>query len=160
MITNRASVTRREADPFAGNNLTTAVTMVLPPTLSVTDASVKEGDSATTNAIFNVFLSTVSTQTVSVDFFTTAGSATADVDYLSTNGTLVFPPGATNQSFAVAVVTDTIYGGNESFIVKLTNSVNAGIGKGFGVGTILDDDPPPSITIDDVAVIEGNRGTT
>ncbi len=160
MITNRASVTRREPDPFAGNNLATAVTKVLPPTLSITDASVKEGDSGTTNAVFNVFLSTVSTQPVSVDFFTAAGSSTADVDYLSTNGTLVFPPGATNQSFAVAVVGDTIYEGNETFTVKLTNSVNAGIGKGSGVGTILDDDPPPSITIDDVAVLEGNSGTT
>ncbi len=160
IITNRASVTRREPDPFAGNNLATAVTIVLPPTLSVTDASVKEGDSGTTNAVFNVFLSSVSTQTVSVDYFTAAGLATADVDYLSTNGTLVFPPGATNQSFAVAVVGDTISEGNETFTVKLTNSINAGIGKGFGVGTILDDDPPPSITIDDVAVLEGNSGGT
>jgi len=55
MITNRASVTRREPDSFAGNNLATAVTVVLPPTLSVTDASVKEGDSGTTNAVSTCF---------------------------------------------------------------------------------------------------------
>ena len=49
---------------------------------------------------------------------------------------------------------------NETFFVNLSSPVNATIADGQGVGTITNDDPPPTISIDDVTVTEGNGGTT
>ena len=50
--------------------------------------------------------------------------------------------------------------GNETFFVNLSNPTNATIADGQGVGTIIDDDPLPSLSINDVTVTEGNSGTT
>src|SRR5262249_5965502 len=51
---------------------------------------------------------------------------------------------------------------NETFTVNLSNPVNGAIasGGGTGTGTIIDDDPAPSLSINDVSVLEGNSGTT
>jgi hypothetical protein len=43
--------------------------------------------------------------------------------------------------------------------VNLSNPVNAVFSRSQGIGTILNDEPLPSITINDVSVIEGNSGT-
>ena len=49
---------------------------------------------------------------------------------------------------------------DETFLVNLSNPTNATIAVGQGVGTIVDDDDPPDLSIDDVTVIEGNAATT
>ena len=54
---------------------------------------------------------------------------------------------------------DTLDEANETFFVNLSSPTNATIADGQGVGTITDDDPPPSLTINDVSVTEGNTGT-
>ena len=47
-------------------------------------------------------------------------------------------------------------------MVNLTTLVGAPgqIGDPQGVGTITDDDPPPTLSVNDVSVTEGNAGTT
>ena len=47
---------------------------------------------------------------------------------------------------------------NETYFVNLSNPTNATISDGQGLGTITDDDPPPSLSVDDVTVTEGNAG--
>jgi uncharacterized repeat protein (TIGR01451 family)/uncharacterized repeat protein (TIGR02543 family) len=49
---------------------------------------------------------------------------------------------------------------NETFTVDLSSPTNATIADGQGEGAINDDDDPPAISIDDVAVSEGDSGTT
>ena len=49
---------------------------------------------------------------------------------------------------------------DENFTVTLTNPTNATISDGIGLGTIADNDPPPTLTVNDVTVAEGNTGTT
>src|SRR5207302_532535 len=49
---------------------------------------------------------------------------------------------------------------NETFQVNLSGATNSFIADNQGIGTILNDDLQPSITINDVAVTEGNSGTT
>ena len=51
-------------------------------------------------------------------------------------------PGTTTQLVGVTVLADTLDEPDETFTVNLTAPVNATIGDGQGVGTILDDDPP------------------
>ena len=142
-ITNSATVTRAEADAYLGNNTAVATTPVTTPAISITDAAVVEGNVGTTNILFDVTLAAPSAQTVTVNYATTNGSAAAAGDYVSTNGVLTFPPGTTNRTIAVLVIGDTLIESNETFFVNLSNPVNGVLGRGQGVGTIINDDGLP-----------------
>jgi hypothetical protein len=48
---------------------------------------------------------------------------------------------------------------NETFFVNLSGAVNATIADGQGTGTITNDDPAPSLAINNVSVTEGNVGS-
>ena len=135
---------------------------VTPPTISIGDVTVTEGNSGTTNATFNVILSAPSALQVAVNYATADGTATAGSDYQATSGTLTFAPGETSKTITVLVNGDTTVEPDETFFVNLSNPTNATIAKGQGIGVINNDDapPPPSLTINDVTVTEGNSGTT
>ena len=84
------------------------------------------------------------------------------VDYLSQSQVALtlstaFPTGQIN----VPICGDTRDEANETFTVSL--SVSAGPGtltRNVVTGTIVDDDPPPTITVSAAQLIEGNAGTT
>jgi len=133
----------------------------VPPSLSINDVTVIEGDSGTTNATFTVTLSQASTQTVSVQYSTANNSATAPSDYVAVqSGTVTFNPGETSRTFNIVVNGDTVHELTENFFVNLTNPANATISDNQGIGTITNDDPVPQFSINDVTVTEGNTGTT
>lgn len=137
-------------------------TQATPPTISINDVAVFEGNAGSANAVFTVTLSAASVATVTVDFTTANGSAAAPVDYTTTPGTLTFASGQTSKTISVPVIGDTLFEPDETFFVNLANPVNATISRAQGVGTILNDDPappPPGISINNVAVTEGNSGS-
>src|SRR5262249_916671 len=118
-----------------------------------------EGNTGTTNAVFTVSLSAASGQTVTVNYATANGTANAGTDYVATSGTLSFAPGVTTQSVVVPVSGETVNEPTETFFVNLSNPSNATLANNQAVGTILNDDGVPSISINEVAVTEGNSGT-
>jgi CSLREA domain-containing protein len=128
-------------------------------TISIDDVAVVEGNSGTTPATFTVSLSTESASTVTVDWATADGTATSPGDYAADSGTVTFVAGDVSEDVVVDVNGDTIDEANETFTVDLSNPVGATIADGQGIGTITDDDTA-TISIDDVAVVEGNSGTT
>src|SRR5689334_20797617 len=128
------------------------------PTISVSNAQVVEGNSGLTPATFTVSLSAASSQTVTCSFATADGTATAGSDYVATSGTLSFAPGEVQKSVVVNVIGDTIDETEETFFLDISNVVNATVGTSRGTGFIIDDDGP-TISINDVSVIEGNVGT-
>jgi glucose/arabinose dehydrogenase len=130
------------------------------PTISITDVSVTEGNAGTTTAGFTVSLSNASSQTITVNYAMADGTATADSDYTSTSGTLTFPPDQTTQPINVAINGDLLNELDETFNVNLSNPTNATIADTPGVGTINNDDAQPSLSINDVSLVEGNGGTT
>ncbi len=131
------------------------------PALSIDDVAIDEGNSGTTTLGFTVSLSAVSGQTVTVDYAAANGTATtADGDYLAASGTLSFAPGVTTQPVSVTVNGDVKNEGNETLIVNLSVATSATISDSQGFGTINNDDAVPALSIDDVAVAEGNSGTT
>jgi Ca2+-binding RTX toxin-like protein len=139
----------------------TARVAFAPPDISINDVTQNEGDAGTTAFTFTVSLSGASPDTVKVDFATADGTATvADGDYQGNSGTVTFVPGDTSEPVTVLVNGDTKFEPNEDFFVNLSNPVNGNITDGQGKGTILNDDPVPAISIDDVAVDEGNFGPT
>ncbi len=131
------------------------------PLLTISDVTVIEGNSgATINAIFTVSLSQALSQTVTVDYTTANGSAVAPGDYTAMSGTLSFAPGKTSKTIQVTVNGDVLDEANETFLVNLTNAVNATIADDQGQGAVTDNDPTPTLSIGDATVTEGAGGTT
>jgi uncharacterized protein (DUF2141 family) len=131
------------------------------PSISIANAQTLEGNSGTTNLAFTVTLSTASTANVSVNFATANGTATAGSDYTATSGTMFFGPGATSATILVPILGDTLVEPDETFLVNLSNPVNATLGNAQATGTILNDDVTfPSISIANAQTLEGNSGTT
>ena len=130
------------------------------PSLSVSDASVTEGDSGTKTATFTLSLSHASVQTVTVTADTADGTATAGSDYVAVVGQLVtFNPGDLTKTVSVTINGDTTFEGNETFFLNLSNATNAPILDAQGLATITNDDLAPTITIDDVTLTEDDSGT-
>jgi uncharacterized repeat protein (TIGR01451 family) len=127
--------------------------------LSINDVSVLE-NIGTTGAVFTVSLSFPSPLPITVNFFTADDTAIAGSDYQATNGILTFPPETTNQTVAIAILPDVLNEANETFRVNLFNPTNAVIGDGQGTGTINNDDPLPTLSINDITVAEGDNAGT
>jgi hypothetical protein len=130
------------------------------PSLAVNDAMVTEGDSGTKNAVFTVSLSSASAAPVTVDYATEEGSALAPADYEPTSGTLTFAAGETSKQVTVRVVGDTLDEPHETYSLNLFNPSGATLGDARGVGTILDNDPAVSLSVDDVSASEGSGRLT
>ena len=128
--------------------------------LAVNDVTVTEGDAGTVSANFTVSLNTPSGRPVSVDYSTASGSATAPADYTAAAGTLNFAAGQTTRQATVQVNADLLDEDDETFTVNLSGAVDASIADSQGVGTITDNDPLPTLSVNDVTVTEGNSGTT
>ncbi|HEX5329287.1 PA14 domain-containing protein [Sulfuricurvum sp.] len=118
------------------NNLYT----VAPKTLTISDASLVEGDSGVTYMNFTVTLST--SANVTVNYATSDGTATSPSDYNATSGTLTFTAGgATTKTISVPIFGDTDLEGYETFTVTLSNATGgATIGDATATGTINNDD--------------------
>ena len=58
------------------------------------------------------------------------------------DGELQFPPLTLSKQIKIRVRQDSRREATETFKVVLTHAGNASIGKGEGIGTILDDDNP------------------
>jgi Zn-dependent metalloprotease len=130
----------------------------LAPSLRVNSLTVAEANTgANTTAAFNITLSAVSGQTVKVNYATANGTAVAPADYTAKAlTTLTFLPGQTTQTIPVVVRGDALDEVNETFKLVLSSPVNATIAVGTGTATITDNDLPPSIRVNNVAVTEGN----
>jgi probable HAF family extracellular repeat protein len=155
------AVAINDAGQIIGENY--LLTPVSPdgPLVTISDATVSEGNSGTRNAVFSVNLSPASTETVSVTFATANGSATAgppQADYQANSGTVSFAPGETSKTITVLVNGDRMAEPNETFFINLSGATNATIADGQGVGTIIDDEP--RVSISDVSKSEGKKGKT
>jgi CSLREA domain-containing protein len=125
------------------------------PTLTITPSvSALEGNSGTKNFTFTVTKSGNTDVDATVSFATADGTTnpatggacgTAGVDYASQSGTLTFHPAdPLTKTVVVSVCGDTTYEADETFFVNLSSPVDATITNGQGVGTIRNDDKPPS----------------
>ncbi len=123
--------------------------------LSVSDATVDEPASGTAQLTFTVSLEPASARTVKVDFATADGTASAGSDYTATSGTLTFNPGELTKTVTVDVIGDSVNEDNETVLLRLLNPSRVLIADNQGQGTIIDKNAPPSLSIDDDVVAEG-----
>ncbi len=160
------SATLTVTDNQGAATTSSPLTVVLP-SISVADVSMNEGNSGTTNAVFTITLSAVSTHDISVDYATADGTATAGSDYVALQGTRKIPAGTAcpgNPVNPVCQITvqvngDTIYESNETYTLNLSNQTGASMARGTATGTIVNDDTPPVLIINDGATREGNTGS-
>ena len=110
------------------------------PVLSISDASVTEGNSGTKTIVFTVTASAPSLASITYTFATANGTATAGSDYVARNVGRTLPAGQLSMLVAVTVNGDVLVEPNETFVANLTAPVGATIGDGQGVGTIVNDD--------------------
>jgi uncharacterized repeat protein (TIGR01451 family) len=130
-----------------------------PPTLSISDEAVTEGNSGTKTLTFRVTLSASRDQPVTVQYATRSNTAARNVDFVAKSGTLTFAPYQRTALVTVQVKGDTTVEADETFFVDLSNPTNATLADPVGRGTILNDDGTPRLAISDAGVVEGNAGT-
>jgi Calx-beta domain/SdrD B-like domain/Dockerin type I domain len=129
--------------------------------LSIGSTTVNNVTTGTTTANFTVTLSEATTGPVMVAFATSDNSAIAGVDYESTSGTLNFTPGGSlTATFPVTIIGDPLPDDVETFLVALSNPVNASINVGQATGMIIPAVSEPAVSISDVTLPEGALGGT
>ncbi len=136
------------------------------PTVSIGNSSIVEGDAGTKVMTFDVTLSNLSSSTVSVNVSTADVTATAGVDYDAlVNKAVAFLPSSSSLTRTVSVTIhgDTTQELDETFKVTLSGATNATIANGEGIGTIVNDDLPPTISFDSsslqISTVEGDSGS-
>jgi hypothetical protein len=111
------------------------------PRLSVSDASISEGNSGTRQLAFTVSLSQAAATTVTFNANTHSSSATVGSDFVGLPVTgFGIPAGQLTKTFTVTINGDTAVEANESFFVWLSSVSGAVLQDGQGIGTITNDD--------------------
>ena len=130
------------------------------PSLSINDRTVDEDAGTMT---FTVTLSGEADADVTFTYATSDGTAIAGSDYTAVGGTGTITAGTTSTTIVVPILDDDVYENTESFNMNLSApSVNATIADGLGVGTILEDQVKPVVSIEatDDSAVEGTPSDT
>ncbi len=91
--------------------------------LSVRDAAVVEGRDRV--AVITIDLDIASSQPISVSYTTSPVNSTAGVDYTPITGILTIPANSRTATLEVPILNDALNEDDESFIITLSNPVNA-----------------------------------
>ena len=128
------------------------------PLISLSDASIVEGDTGMTNAAFTVTLSSAPLKTITVDYSTSSQTAMAGADFVAQTGTLEFLQGQpATKTILVPVLGDTLEEPNENFSLSLSGVHGAVLADVEAQGTIIADDGL-LLSVDDLTVVEADGG--
>ncbi len=127
-------------------------------TISVTDAVLVEGNAGQQNMSFKISWSGAKGPgAVSVNYATADITATAASDYTAKSGVASLTPGGCRcATITVPILGDTTPEGTETFAFNLSSPVNATISDGQAIGTIIDNEGPPSFVVLDATADENN----
>jgi Calx-beta domain/Cohesin domain/Carboxypeptidase regulatory-like domain len=114
----------------------------IPPVYSVSDASVAEGNTGTTPMSFTITRAGNLTNVPAVITFNSInGTAASPSDFVPVVGaSVVIQPNETSKTFSVSVNGDTTVEPNENFTLRMSQVAHGTIGRGDGIGTIVNDD--------------------
>ncbi|WP_052955548.1 family 16 glycosylhydrolase [Flavihumibacter petaseus] len=112
-----------------------------PPTVSIEDVALFEGNTASQQFSVSVSLSRNAEKEVSVKWSTAEGTAKAGGDFTAVdNATLVFAPGEKTKSVTVVVSGDDIREPDETFSIQLSSPSNATLSRSTATVSIKNDD--------------------
>jgi len=163
-VANGAELASAELDPVPSDDPETAapddptVTEVfIRPAISIADLEVEEHAGP---AVFTISLSEPSNRPVAVDWATRDAGATAGLDYRAASGQVVFAPGETEATVAIEVLDDALDELDEGIALVLSGASGGDLppaeADAEAVATVLDDDPPPFVSVADVALGEAD----
>ena len=127
-------------------------------TISINDVSVVEGDTGTKSLAFSVtWKGSRGGAAPSASYTTADATAAAGSDYTAKSGTVTLTNGGCRcGTITISVTGDAVYEGTEAFAVNLSNAVNGTLGDSQGIGTIYDNEGPPSLVVTDATAAEGD----
>jgi hypothetical protein len=132
------------------------------PTISIADASVEEGDSGTTSAIFTVVLSSAMSEPVDL-FYTVFGETAQDgMDFETVSGMATLAAFETSVEITVPVFGDVEFELDETFVLSV-DAVIPGApepSSAAALGTIINDDNEPLLMIIDAAAVSDDAPAT
>lgn len=140
------STTNANLQPFSTVVRTVAILNDDPlPSIQVLNPlAVTEG----ANIPLAVQLSPVSGREVQVDYSTADGSAQAPGDYTPISGTFIIPPFTPFATVQVPTIDDEVREGTETFVLQISNPVNAVSGAQSSANAIIhDNDPLPVVSV-------------
>jgi hypothetical protein len=126
------------------------------PRLSVNDVTTTEGNSGTKSMRFRLTLSRAATRTVQVHVDAANDFFGDDTVVTPLSRTVMIPPGATSANVDVTVTGNTFDGADRTFPVVLSIPKEAVLDHSIGTGTVLDDDPTPTLRVGAAAASEGD----
>ena len=120
---------------------TVKMTAAYPPTMTIEDVKVIEGDEGTTDLVFTIELSELPREMIVVNYEVVAGTAIAGIDFTPTSGRITFDPWDQRIStITVAVHADYDPGNDRTVLLNILSVTNANLDRDQVVGTILEDD--------------------
>ena len=144
----------------ASNSLSLRREQPALPTLTITEATVTEGQSGARFATLNLSLSAAVDPIVTVNYATRDDTAQAGSDYLASNNVVSFAPGQRTATLQIPILGDTLLEPDERFTVQLSDASNALISHTASRASVVirnDDQPPlPDISIASLRQAEGN----
>jgi hypothetical protein len=102
-----------------------------------------------------------SSGTLTATVSTLPGTALAGSDYTATTATVNFANGdAATKNVLVPIISDAVNETAETFTVALSGPTGSTGSPNTATVTIVDDDPLPLLSIDDIVVLEGDSGVS
>ena len=112
------------------------------------------------NAVLTVTLSAAASDVVTVNYATSDGTAHAGTDYVAASGTVMFNAGVTSQNVSIGIIDNNNYSDQTVYFTVTLSNPSANVGLGSPSTTtvnIVDNDPPPTITINGVPAAQKNN---
>jgi uncharacterized repeat protein (TIGR01451 family) len=133
-------------------------------TVQFAPASVSQSEAISPMA-FTATLTNPVQSGVTLTVNSTPGTATSPADFTAiSGGTVTFAPNSTtSQSVNVAINNDALDENDETYTLTLSGLTATGavtLGAATATGTILDDDPTPTLSVTSPSLAEGNSGTS
>src|SRR5437764_5937416 len=131
-------------------------------TIRINDASIVEGDTGQKAMTFTISWSgSKGGAAPSVHYATADVTATAGAHYTAKSDTATLTNGGCKcATVSISILGDTMTEGTETFAVNLSTPVNATIADAQGIGTIYDNEGPPSFVVGDVSGAEASGTLT
>lgn len=137
----------------------TIIDPTLLPDINIGNANAVEGSGTAAVATFTANLSAASANPVTFRYATSDGSAQSGRDYTAKSGVVTIPAGQVTTSITVPVLATSLYAAYQYFYVNLANPLNAVVGNGSGVGTILNSNHQAYVTVDNTATTASTSAT-
>ena len=119
------------------------------PAVSLSINDVTTSSEGVGTATFTVSVSGELKEDITLDYATSDGTATAGSDYTSTSGTLSLSKGDTSATIDVTILDDSVYEGNETATLTLSNISDTEVtfSDASGTLTITEDESAPVVTL-------------